>query len=296
MNKNQNIFHLFLLIFTAFIWGNAFVAQSVGADYVGPFTFLAIRTWMALVLLIPFMWAQYKKVHLDKQEKKTLIMGGFLCGTFLFLGSVFQQIGIAYTTTAKAGFITTLYMIIVPFVSIFSGKKPSLQIWIAVILGMIGLYMLTMQGALSINIGDIWMVACACAFAGQILCVHKVAPRVNPILLSGVQFLACALYASVGFLFEPFQMSDIQMALPTLLYAGIFSSGIGYTFQIIGQRGLNPTVASIAMCMESVFSALAGWFWLHQGLTTSELIGCALMFVAILITQIPEKKQDTSPA
>ena len=146
------------------------------------------------------MWGQYKKVNLDQKEKKTLIIGGFVCGTFLFLGSVFQQIGIAYTTPAKAGFITTLYMVVVPFVSMFFGKKPSLKIWVAVILGISGLYMLTMQGALSINIGDIWMVACACAFAGQILCVHKVAPHVNPILLSGIQFLACAIYSSIGFL------------------------------------------------------------------------------------------------
>ena len=253
---------------------------------------MAIRSWMALIVLAPFIWFHYKKEKPDNKQIRKLLWGGVACGSFLFLGSLFQQIGIGYTTPAKAGFITTLYMVFVPLVSIFTDKKPSLQIWIAVILGIVGLYLLTIHGAIEVNVGDLWVMACALAFTAQILLIHKVAPDVNPILLSAVQFVICALYSSVGFLFEPLQASDIQLALPTLLYAGIFSSGMGYTFQIIGQRGLNPTVASIAMCMESVFSALAGWFWLHQVLTPVELLGCGLMFGAILITQIPTKKQD----
>lgn len=290
MKSNKQWIHLGLLLLTAFIWGNAFVAQSIGAGYIGPFVFMSLRTWLAMIVLMPLMISVYKKEKPDKAQRETLIKGGLMCGTFLFLGSIFQQIGIAHTTTAKAGFITTLYMVFVPVVSVFLGKKPSMKIWVAVGLGLVGLYLLCMQGTVSVNVGDLWMIAAALSFTGQILMVNYTVDRVHPILLSGMQFISCGILSTIGACFEPFDMQAIHQALPTILYAGIFSSGIGYTLQIIGQQELNPTVASLAMCMESVFSALAGWFWLRQTLSAQELLGCALMFAAILITQIPEKK------
>lgn len=279
-----------MLLLTAFIWGNAFVAQSIGAGYIGPFVFMSLRTWLALIVLMPLLLSVYKKEKPDKAQRETLIRGGLLCGVFLFLGSIFQQIGIAYTTTAKASFITTLYMVFVPVVFVFLGKKPSVKIWAAVALGLVGLYLLCMKGDLSVNVGDLWMIVAALAYTGQILMVNRTVDKVHPVLLSGMQFISCGILSTVGACFEPFDWQAVQQALPTVLYAGIFSSGVGYTLQIIGQQKLNPTVASIAMCMESVFGALAGWLWLHQTLRPQELLGCALMFAAILITQIPEKK------
>lgn len=290
MKTNTQWVHLGLLLLTAFIWGNAFVAQSVGAAYIGPFSFMAIRTWMAIIALSPLLVRSVRRTNLTKHDWKKLGRAGLLCGIFVFLGGLLQQIGIAYTTPAKAGFITALYMIFVPLVSVFFGKKPSSKLWLAVVLGLIGLYLLCIQGTLEINVGDVWILACAFAYTGQILCINLFVHDCHPILLSGMQFLVCAILSTLGMIFEPISWSAVMEAMPMLLYAGIFSTGVGYTLQIVAQQGLNPTVASLAMCTESVFSALAGWFWLHQVLSPSELAGCVLMFSAILITQIPDKK------
>lgn len=286
MDKN-NWSHLAALIGTAFLWGMAFVAQSLGADHVGPFTFLALRNWLGILVLMPLMMHTYTRSKLDTSQKKQVIAGGVICGLFLFLGSLFQQMGIAYTTTAKSGFITALYMILVPILSTFAGKKPSKQIWLSVIIGVVGLYLLCIHGTIaSVNIGDVLTLICSFMFALQILAVNRFVKDCHPVLLSGIQFLTCAIIASICMRTETVLLSNIRLVLWPILYAGIFSTGIAYTLQIVGQRALNPAIASLVMCLESVFSALGGWLILGQGLSNIELTGCSLMFMAILFSQI----------
>lgn len=282
--KKENI-NLLLLILTAFIWGNAFVAQSVGADYVGPFTFLSLRSWLGAAVLLPLL---YK--NRDKINKKS-IFGGLICGFFLFIASLFQQIGIAHTTTAKSGFITALYMVIVPLLYLLMGKKVSKKIWLSVLLAIIGLSLLCLKGSLVLQYGDLITLLCALGFSLQIISVDHFAKSNDAFILSEFQFIACAILSSLFIPFEHTSIQAIQDASIAILYAGIFSTGVGYTLQTVSQKGLNPTVASIAMCLESVFSALAGWFWLHQSLTFREILGCIIMFSAIILTQIPDKKE-----
>ncbi len=276
--------HIGLLILTALIWGIAFVAQSTGAEYVGPFTFLASRNYLACLALVPFLIRR----EIDPQTRRNTIKYGLICGAFLCLGSLFQQMGIAYTTTAKSGFITAMYMVIVPVISIFLGKKPSKKLWISVLLGIVGLYLLCLYGheAMSLGKGEAITLLCSFAFACQILSVNHFGKDCDSILLSEMQFIVCAIVGTVCMFFEQPTLTSIQLALPAILYAGLFSSGIGYTLQIIGQEGVNPTLASLILCLESVFSALAGWLLLGQTLTATELLGCATMFGAIILTQI----------
>lgn len=288
-----------LLVLTALIWGCAFVAQSVGAEYVGAFTFLAVRSWLGCIVLLPVIAVigkirQKKEATRDSEAKKAelklLIKGGIWCGIFLFTASYAQQKGLETTTTAKAGFITTMYVVLVPLVSIFLGKKTGKKIWACVALGVVGLYLLCMKGSLRLSPGDTMVLICAFLYTGQILAVDHFAPQMDGIKLSWVEFFVTAVLASVCmFIFEAPRLENIMAAGLPLLYAGVMSTGVAYTLQVIGQKDLNPTVASIAMCLESVFSALAGWVLLGQGLTARELTGCILMFAAIVLAQLPDK-------
>ena len=202
-----------------------------------------------------------------------------------------QQFGIQYTTVGKAGFITALYIIVVPFFSLFLGKKLGPKIGISVVLAVIGLYLLCMTGSLSLGKGDLLVCVCACVFALHILVIDHYSPLVDGVKMSCIQFFTCALLNTIPmFLFEDVSMHNIIAGCAPILYAGLLSSGAGYTLQIIGQKGMNPTVASILLSMESVFSVLAGWVILGQSLTIKEGLGCVLMFIAIIIAQLPDKK------
>lgn len=299
--KKKNVI---MLMIAALIWGVAFVAQSVGMEHVGPFTFNGVRCLVGAVALLPviFFFDRKKKKEKTGQEekkergigtKKDLVMGGLLCGGFLFLASSLQQIGIQYTTTGKAGFVTAFYIVIVPVLGIFLHKKISGNVWIAVALALLGLYFLCMTESFTIGKGDIYIFACAFVFSIQILMVDHFAPKVDGVKLSCLEFLVSGLL-SLFFMFslERPTLSGILAAGIPILYAGVLSCGVAYTFQILGQRDSNPAIASLIMSLESTFSVLAGWLLLHETLSTREAIGCIFMFVAILLAQLPEKKKE----
>ena len=289
-----------LLLLAAIIWGVAFVAQSVGMEYVGPFTFNAARSLIGGVFLIPCIiflgkLNGEKKVKLlpeDKKERKTLLIGGLMCGLFLCAASNMQQMGILYTTVGKAGFITACYIVLVPIFGMFLGKKTGIGVWISVVLAVIGLYLLCMTDSLSFGKGDLFVLGCAVLFAGHILVIDHFTVLVDGVRMSCIQFLVSGIISSVlMFLFETPTWRAIWNAIIPILYAGILSSGVAYTLQIVGQKDMNPTVASLILSLESCISVLAGWFLLQQKLSARELLGCAVMFGAILIAQLPEKKQ-----
>ncbi len=296
LDKRGELLHTLALLVCAAIWGSAFVAQSVGAEYVGAFTFLAVRNWIAVVFLIPVIFVRdtiLKKRGrpsvrpANRTQRRFLLMGGAACGFFLCAASAFQQVGIRYTTTAKAGFITALYVVIVPILSVFFGKSVKSRIWMCVALAVLGLYLLCMRGELSLSFGDGVVLVCAFLFACQIMTVDYFAPQVDTVRLSQTQFLVTALLSTVCMLlFEDLSTDSLIRALPSIAYAGVMSSGVAYTLQIIGQQNLNPAIASITMSLESVFAALAGWIVLGQSMSFRELAGCVLMFAAIILAQL----------
>lgn len=289
MNKTE-LTHIGILLITSIIWGMAFVAQSVGSHLVGPFTFMAIRSWLGFFVLAPLLLHTLRKVGINRD----LIIGSVCCGIGLFVGSILQQFGIAYTTTAKAGFITALYMIFVPICSWFLHKPIHKQIWISVLMSVLGLYLLCFHGSIAaFNQGDLLMLLAALGFTFQILAVNHFVTKCHPILLSGGQFLFCAIVSTLMMTTETITLPAFKQALIPMLYTGIFSTGVAYTLQIIGQKGLNPTVSSLVMCLESVFSALGGWLLLGQSLNIQELTGCSLMFLAIIFSQVSPRKKAT---
>lgn len=291
-----------MLFLTAAIWGVAFVAQSVGMDYVGAFTFNAVRCLMGAVVLLPlifFMKSKEELKHLTAEEKKagrkTLIIGGISCGVFLFLASNFQQFGIKYTTVGKAGFITACYIVIVPILGLFMKKKCSSYIWAAVAMALIGLYLLCIKDGFSIGKGDILVLICAFLFSLHILVIDHFSPMADGVKLSCIQFLVSGILSGIpALLLEKPQFSSLIAAWQPLLYAGIMSCGVAYTLQIVGQKDMNPTVASLILSLESCISVIAGWLILGQSLSTREIIGCVIMFCAIILAQLPQK--DTAKA
>lgn len=292
-----------LLFITAAIWGIAFVAQSVGMEYIGPFTFGGVRMLLGALVLLPFVIftekKEIKKIYSEADNPKQTIIrnlkyvfiGGSCCGVFLFLASSFQQMGIQYTTPGKAGFITALYIVLVPIVSIFFRKKCSPMIWFSVILAVIGFYLLSISDGFTLEKGDALVLTCSFLFTFHILVIDHFSPKVNGITMSCIQFFAAGILSMIcAFIFETPRISDITAAAIPVLYAGILSCGVGYTFQIIGQKGMNPTIASLIMSLESVISAIAGAIILHQYLTARELSGCIIIFTAIVIAQLPWNK------
>lgn len=283
-----------LLAFTAFIWGTAFVAQSVGMEYIGPFTFNGVRSIIGAFTLLPCILFQKKscrKIIEEGSSRKDLVVGGLLCGALLFVASSFQQIGIKYTSAGKAGFITSCYIVIVPLIGIFMKKTSGWKIWAAVVLALAGLYCLCITDGFTVGKGDIFIFLCAMAFSAHILVIDYFSPRVNGVVLSCIQFFVCGV-ASLPcmFVFETPDMVAIISAWMPILYAGVLSCGVAYTLQIIGQRNVNPTIASLILSLESCFSVLAGWVILHEKLSIKESLGCVLMFVAIILAQLPDKK------
>lgn len=309
-HKLRNTFFLFL---TAMIWGAAFVAQSVSMDYIGPFTFICLRSVIGGLFLIPVIIVLdgiRKKsqnesadvvnseniLYIETEEKqrlswknKQLIEGGIVCGIFLFFANCFQQTGIQYTTVGKAGFITTFYIIIVPLIGLFFKKYCGILTWIGVVIALAGLYFLCITQKLTIQRGDALILCCSVLYAGQILAIDHYNPFVDGVKMSCIQFLTGGILGAVFMLlFENPSIAMILSAAGPILYTGIMSTGVGYTLQIVGQKGLNPTVAALILSLESVFSALSGYLFLHQVLTTRELIGCVLMFIAIVLAQLPD--------
>lgn len=288
-----------LLLLTATIWGVAFVAQSVSMDYIGGFTFNAIRNLMGSVTLLPVIWVLGRtkstgaKAEASQAERKTLLTGGICCGILLCLASNFQQFGIKYTTVGKAGFITACYIIIVPILGIFLKKKCSSFIWIAVILSLCGLYLLclTPGEGFAIGMGELLVLICAVLFSLHILVIDHFSPLVDGVKMSCIQFLVCGILSGIpALLFESPDLSGILAAKIPLLYAGVLSCGVAYTLQIVGQKNMNPTVASLILSLESCISVIAGWLILGQSLSGREILGCVLMFGAIILAQLPQKK------
>lgn len=281
-----------MLTLTALIWGAAFVAQSVGMDYVGPFTYLCSRSVIAGIVLLPLIKSTSKNEKPGQFDRSTLIKGGIACGIALFAASILQQVGIKYTTVGKAGFITSLYMIIVPIIGIFLGRRAPKKVWFSVVVAVIGMYLLCMNGVEGIGKGDLLVLLCALGFAFHILIIDHFSPMVNGIKMSCIQFwITAAISAVPMFLIEKPPMSSIIAAWAPILYAGALSSGVGYTLQIVAQKDIDPTVASLICSLESVFSVLFGWLLLHQALSLKELAGCALVFIGVILTQIPDRQK-----
>lgn len=308
MNKTKSTF---LLLLTAFIWGVAFVAQSVGMDYVGPLTFNACRFIIGALFLIPciaFLDTLKKKeatasgdltdtsgnlpTASETQDKKTLLLGGLCCGIAIAVASALQQYGISMTTVGKAGFITALYIVIVPILGIFLKKKPRLIIWVSVVLALAGLYFLCMTDSLSFSKGDTMVLLCALAFSIHILIIDYFSPKVDGVRMSCIQFFVASILCGVpAVILEHPQFSSLLAAWAPILYAGILSCGVAYTLQIVAQKNYDPTIASLILSLESVFSVLAGWIILHQSLSPREIFGCVLVFIAIILVQLPERKK-----
>lgn len=302
---NHNLKYNFLLMLAALIWGSAFVAQSVGMDYLGPFSFNCVRSFMGSLVLLPVIWfmdrqkketAEYDGQKTEEgtreQNKKVLLSGGLCCGVILTLSTSLQQIGIKYTTAGKAGFITALYILIVPLLGLILGKKVGNKTWLGVALAVAGMYLLCIKEGFSISYGDFMVLLCALVFSLHILAVDYFSPRVDGIRLSCIQFFVCGCISAVPMLvWEHPEISQIIRAWQPLAYAGVLSSGVAYTLQIVTQKHLNPTVASLLMSLESVFAVLTGWLVLNERLSLKELLGCVLVFTAIILAQLPQKQK-----
>ena len=292
-----------LLLLTSFIWGVAFVAQSVGGEAVGCFTFNGVRSLIGALVLIPvifFLDAQKKKelgeekFQEQKGDFKTLLSGGICCGVMLCIASNFQQFGISFTTVGKAGFITAMYILIVPILGLFMKKKVSMKVWFGVVLATIGLYMLCMTSeSFSLSKGDFLVLICAGFFSLHILIIDYFSPKADGVRMSCIQFFVCGIISMIiAFIFEQPNLGAILSGWLPILYAGVLSCGVAYTLQIVGQKNMDPTVASLILSLESVFSVLAGWVILNQKLSGRELFGCGLMFLAIIMAQLPEKAKS----
>ena len=292
--KNNRFCGSILLTLTALIWGTSFVAQSVSNNYIGSFTFNAIRFLIGGIVLIPIIFTvnKFNKKD-DKIDKKhDLFLGGFLCGIALFIASTLQQFGISSTSVGKAGFITALYIVIVPFLGVFLKKKLSFKTCISILISIIGLYLLCVKENFSIGKGDILVLCCAFFFAIHILLIDYFSSKIDNVKLSSIQFFVAAILSIIFMcIFENPKLSSILSAWFPILYAGILSCGVAYTLQIIGQKNTDPTIASLLLSLESVFATISGWLILGQSLTFRELIGCILVFTAIILAQLPNKKK-----
>lgn len=291
-----------LLLLTSIIWGSAFVAQSVGMEHIGPFTFNMVRNFVAtLFLLVVILFLDNKKKQSPDYtpptaaEKRTLLIGGLVCGIILFVAGSLQQFGLLYTTAGKAGFITTLYVVIVPIFGLFLGKKVSTKIWICVLAAAVGLFLLSVKAGesiTSIGKGDFLVFLCAIGFSFHILVIDYFSPKVDGVKMSCIQFFVVAIIAIIPtFLFENPSLQNILISMKPILYAAVMSSGVGYTLQIVAQKDTDPTVASLILSLESVFAVLTGMWILQETLTSRELIGCALIFAATIAAQLPDKRQ-----
>ena len=301
--KNQKIKGNLLLLLTSFIWGTSFIAQSVGVETISPTAFNGIRSLIGSIALLPvilFMDISKKRNNIESAPiNKTLIIGGIVCGICLCLASTLQTAGMVYTSPGKSGFITALYMVIIPIIHLFTGKKPSPIVWSAVIVALVGMYLLCLDSDLTINKGDVMTMFCAVIFSFHILAIDYFSPKVDGVKLSCLQFFVCGMINVVWMFFDSPQpeLKPILNCWVSLFYSGVLSCSVAYTLQIIGQKYTDPTSASILMSLESVFSTLStvilvglGWQLTGGTLSVREISGCILMFAAILLVQIPDMK------
>jgi len=289
-----------LLLLATVIWGNAFVAQSVGMDYIGPFTFQAIRCALAVIFLAPVTFLFECKhssfsASCSRWRDPKLWKAGIICGCALFMATSLQQIGLIYTDAGKSGFLTAMYIVLVPIFGVFIGRKPPKAAVFSVILAVIGLYFLSFAGMSGIQLGDLALIGCAVAFAVQILCIDRFADALDGLRLNCVQALTVAVI-SVPFMLltEKVVFRNILDCWLPLAFAGVLSMGVAYSLQITGQKLLEPTTASLLMSTESVFAVLGGWLLLQETMTKWEILGCVLILGAVLISQLPEKRKAGS--
>lgn len=296
---------------TSFIWGSAFVAQSSGMDYVGPYTYNMARNVLAFLFLIPVIYVIGKKkgvtddagsgTGIDEEASveanwksillpdRTTLVGGIYCGLVMAVASSLQQIGITMTTAGKAGFITALYIILVPLMGVFIGKKIPRIIWFCVVLAMAGFYLLCVKEGFSISKGDVLVLFCSVGFSVHIMTIdHFTSKGVDGVKMACIQFAVAAIAMTpVMFLLENPSVSGLLSAWMTIAYAGILSSGVGFTLQIVAQKDTDPTTATLIMSLESVFAAVSGCLFLNEVLLPKEILGCILVFVAVILAQVP---------
>lgn len=299
-----------LLLLAACIWGFSFVAQSEGMKYVGPFAFIGIRSMLAGISLAVFLGIRrlvtVRRERMDgtlkmtgqsvgrirKTGGKTLLLGGISCGIVLFVATMLQQIGILHTNEpGKAGFITALYLILVPLVGIFFRKKIGIKVWFAVVLAVCGMYLLCITEGFRMATGDLYLLGCAFVFTVHILVIDYFSPKVDGVAMSCIQFLLCGVLGTAGMLLtETIEVSLMFEAWLPLVFSGVFSGGVAYTLQIVAQKDTEPAVACLLMSLESVFAVVGEWLILGRFLSARESVGCVLMFAGIILTQLPERK------
>lgn len=292
MNRKK-LKSIILLLIATIIWGSAFIAQSVG-NVIGPFTFQTVRCFLAVGFLVAVSFV------IDKVRGRSFLAGwanrklwktGLLCGLTLFAACSLQQVGLVYTDAGKAGFITAMYILLVPVCGLALGKRPPLSALVAIAVAVAGLYLLSCVGVSKINIGDVMMLGCALAFAVQITLVDHFAGDLDGLRLNCIQILVCGAFSIPLMVREGPVLSEILVNWQNLAFAGVLSMGVAYTLQIVGQKDLEPTPASLIMSLESVFAGLSAWLILHEVMSPAELAGSALVFAAVIISQIPTKKQ-----
>ena len=307
MTKTNNFRSVFYLSLTALIWGVAFVFQSMGNSYMEPFTFTASRYLLGGLVLLPVViiktfhpgfLADSDEIPIKKVPLKITAVGGILCGVVLGVASMFQQYGVKYTTVGKAGFITTLYIILTPIFGLFLRKKCHFTVWIGAAAAVFGLYLLCITDGFTLSWGDSLVLMCAVFFTGHIMLIDYFAPKTNGVLLSCIQFFVSAILCGIlAFIFEEPSFDKLSDGIIPILYTGIMSSGVAYTCQILGQRNFNPTIAAMIMSLESVLSAIAGFFAYKMGFLTQDqslsalqILGCVIMFAAVIFVQLPFDK------
>ncbi len=290
--KNSKLQGTLLLTIASFLWGSTFVAQKMAADIgLGASTFLASRSYVGAAFILVFaviVKNQKKKLGVDTYPNKLYIKYGIICGVVLYLASFLQQLSLSFTSAGKAGFLTSLYIIIVPVLGIFMRKKVSPIIWICVAVSIVGTFLLSVKEDFSIEFGDSILIGSAFVYSLHIILIGMFAHKTDAILLSLTQFLSCGVLSTIiSLITENPDFSLILQAIGPILYAGIFSSGIAYTMQIMGQRNTPPAIASLIMSLESIFAVIVGFFMLGETLSPQELLGCALMFAAVILSQLP---------
>ncbi len=289
-----------LLLLTSFVWGTAFISQSKGVEEISASAFIGIRSILGGLVLIPlilFLDIKKKKECTVPKNTKTLLTGGVICGLFLCLASTLQTAGMIYTSPGKSAFITALYMVIIPIIGLFMKKRPRPVMLVSVVIAICGLYLMCIKEGSTINKGDLITLACAVLFAGHIMAVDYFSPRVDGVKLACLQFFVCGiLNLAFTFMFEKVELSPILKCWKSVAYSGIMSCGVAYTLQIIGQKYTDPTSASILMSLESIFAALTtsvlvscGWQITGGALSGREIMGCVLMFTAVILVQLPTK-------
>lgn len=290
----------FLLLLTAVIWGFAFVAQRSGMEFVGPFTFNAIRFLIGALALVPLMTAMDRRrgaagVAIVPLRGRGIVIGGALAGLFLFSAATLQQMGIAFTTAGKAGFITSLYVVLVPLLGLAFGHRPPAAVWAGAVLAAAGLYFLTIEGGFRMAWGDVLVLGGAFLWAGHVLLLGRLSPGTDPVKLAFAQFMACAALSAVAaVLLETTTAADLRAALLPILYAGIMSVGVGYTLQVVAQGHARPADAAIILSLEAVFAVIGGWLLLSEALTARALFGCGLMMAGIVISQLFGRPEDAA--